>query len=241
MNVIDYPSPNFSERVNGLTPEMIIIHWAGGHDPVYSLNLMLDPKEEVSCHYFLDEEGKIYKLVDENKNAWHAGVSMWNGENSINSRSIGIELSNHDGKPYRNKQITALKELCKDIMQRRDIPANLVLGHSDIAPNRRKDPHEHFPWKEMAQSGIGIWYKVIIKDTFNAAAVARKPKQLRELFKKVGYPVDCFKNNINPTLTELVSSFQRHFEPEVFKNNHAGTATKHTVAKLNALIRQNGY
>jgi len=244
MKFIKRPSPNFNERANGKKPEMIILHYTGGKNTEYALNILSDATRaaRVSCHYLIDESGKIYEMVAEKKRAWHAGVSKWHNETDINSISIGIELSNRDNKPYPPKQISALSKLCNDIIKRYNIkPAN-ILGHSDIAPNRKQDPGEHFPWKNLAKQDIGIWPKISIKDKFNATAVAKDKRKVKNLLKKLGYPVKAFGDS-NPKFKELIIAFQRRFEPNLFtEEKHKekiGTASKDTVAKLRALIRQN--
>lgn len=230
MKLLHRPSPNFDDRHNGIKPEMIILHFTGMKSTEAALDHLSSPASKVSCHYLIDETGNIHQMVDEEKRAWHAGISSWHGKDDINSRSIGIEISNRDGKPYTREQLFVLALLCKDLMHRHNIPPENIQGHSDIAPDRKQDPGAHFPWEKLARHGIGVWPKVRLRDKFNAAAATRKPHKLRTLFKKAGYPEQ-------PSLPELVISFQRHYEPEVFKTeNAAGKATASTIAKLRALV-----
>src|SRR5579863_1007555 len=150
-------SPNFGER--GKAPDCIILHYTGMESEDAALARLCDPASEVSCHYVIKENGEILQLVPEARRAWHAGVSAWAGEGDMNSASIGIEVANggHDFglPPYRDAQIAAVIGLCRDIVARRDIAAARILAHSDIAPSRKRDPGEHFPWDALADAGIG--------------------------------------------------------------------------------------
>lgn len=228
MRFIDHPSPNFNDRKNGLTPEFIIFHYTGKKDTAEALAHLSDPKTEVSCHFLIDEEGNIYQMVDPDKRAWHAGVSSWKGKDDINSRSVGIELSNRNNEPYTNQQLFALALLTKALMHKYSIPPENILGHSDIAPDRKQDPGAHFPWETLARHGIGRWPKPSLKDQFNAAAVAKNQKRLRKLFARAGYPTE------KVTMEQLVTAFQRRFEQKTVD----GIPKESTVAKLRALIRQ---
>ncbi|MBI3441248.1 MAG: N-acetylmuramoyl-L-alanine amidase [Proteobacteria bacterium] len=244
MQLIDHPSPNFNNRKDGIQPSLIILHYTGGTSAEYALARLTDAAQEnkVSAHYMIDEEGNIYRLVDEDKRAWHAGVSSWNGISDVNSASIGIELSNRGHEPYTRKQLLALAELCDDIMRRHNIQPQDIIGHSDIAPDRKQDPGYHFPWHALARKGIGVIPKPKLRDHFNAASVAKKPKKLKKLFIKAGYGVDATGAG-KPTLEQLVSAFQQHYEPHVFthpgKKEQPGKPTASTVIKLRALARYN--
>jgi N-acetylmuramoyl-L-alanine amidase len=177
-------------------------------------------------------------MVDEEKRAWHAGVSNWLGKDDVNSRSIGIEISNRNDEPYTKEQLFSLTLLCKDIMFRHKIEPQNIIGHSDVAPDRKQDPGAHFPWEKLSRHGIGAWPKPTATDQFNAAAVARSPKKLKELFNDAGYGVNAFGKN-KPKLKEIIAAFQRHFEPGVFSDKTAtpGKATAETVARLRAVAR----
>lgn len=158
MKIIQTPSPNFNERKNSVQPRFIIVHYTGtktaGEAAAYYLNESKDPQAgPISPHYMIDGDGTTYHFVDEDKRAWHAGVSEWKGETDINSLSIGIELVNEgefaDYPPFEAVQIDRLVELCRDIQQRYSIPAADVIGHDDIAPGRKKDPGPAFPWSDF--------------------------------------------------------------------------------------------
>lgn len=147
-------SPNFGERKSGATkPTMIILHYTEMPEQA-SIDRLCDPECEVSAHYVVGEAGNILQLVDEEKRAWHAGVSQWGDITDVNSYSIGIEVVNLGDHPYPQAQIDAVKQLCRDIMQRWNIKPELVLGHSDISPGRKVDPGEFFPWAEFEEEGL---------------------------------------------------------------------------------------
>lgn len=232
----DKRSPNFDDR-KGQKIDIVVVHYTGMASTDAVLEKFADPASKVSSHYLIDEKGNIYAMVDEDKRAWHAGVSSWMGKDDVNSRSIGIEISNRNGEPYTKEQLFSLTMLIKDIQGRHDVPPENILGHSDVAPARKMDPGEHFPWQKLSRHDIGRWPKPTIKDKFNAAAVAKNPEQLKALFNEAGYGV------AQPTLQELVTAFQRRYEPEVFKGDAptAGTPTAKTVARLRAVARMNKF
>lgn len=150
----DYKSPNFTERRGDHEkPSMIIIHYTGMKTGEEALERLCDPETGVSAHYVIEEDGRLFQLVDENKRAWHAGVSEWQGETDINSASIGIELVNpgHEWgyREFMEPQIEVLIELCCGLVAKYDIPLERVLGHEDVSPGRKQDPGELFPWDRL--------------------------------------------------------------------------------------------
>lgn len=153
MKIVDLPSPNFNDRASGKTPYLIILHYTGMPDTQSALDRLCDSKSEVSAHYTIDEDGTIYHMVDESKRAWHAGKSVWQGETDINSVSIGIEIINggHEENfpPFQPIQIESCAALIRDIRTRHTIPAENILGHSDVAPGRKQDPGPRFPWEHL--------------------------------------------------------------------------------------------
>ena len=153
------PSPNHTERRNGIKPDMLILHYTGMGGGESARRWLCDPVSEVSCHYLVHEDGRIVQMVPEAQRAWHAGVGSWRGRRDVNSRSIGIEIVNpgHDGgyPDFPDVQMEAVIALCHDILSRHSIPAEFVLAHSDIAPGRKVDPGEKFPWDRLAAAGIG--------------------------------------------------------------------------------------
>ena len=159
--MISTPSPNFGPRRPGGPIDLLVLHYTGMTSAALALERLCDPQAEVSAHYLIDEDGAVHALVAEEMRAWHAGQGWWRGETDVNSRSIGIELVNpgHDFgyRPFPAAQIAALIALAGEILARHPIPPRNVLGHSDLAPRRKRDPGELFPWRDLAQAGIGLW------------------------------------------------------------------------------------
>lgn len=185
-----------------------------------ALERLRDPDAKVSAHYLVEEDGRIYRLVDEEKRAWHAGVSEWRGETNINSASIGIEIVNggHEfGLPeFPDTQINAVIALSKDIINRREILPSSVLGHSDIAPARKQDPGENFPWSGLAAAGIGLWPEGIIDDKrvlFEAQQRDRGLAIAQRGLAQIGYGA-----KVSGVLDEetglIVEALQRRYRPE---------------------------
>lgn len=149
----EMPSPNFNER----RPNYIVLHQTSNDDAARALRTLTSPDRAVSAHYLVDRDGLIYRLVDESKRAWHAGASYWGGQTDLNSTSIGIELDNNGEEPFPQVQITALLDLLRDVQMRNSIPPANVIGHGDIAPQRKVDPSALFPWHRLAEAGFGLW------------------------------------------------------------------------------------
>lgn len=160
MRLIDSPSPNHEER-RAEVIDMLVIHYTGMQSAQAALDRLRDPAAKVSAHYLIDEDGGIHALVHEARRAWHAGLASWRGHADVNSRSIGIELVNpgHEFgyRPFPDAQIDALIGLAQIILARHPIPARNVVGHSDVAPTRKTDPGELFPWERLKSYGIGLW------------------------------------------------------------------------------------
>lgn len=158
MKIIDCPSPNFDERGRGV--DTVILHYTGMKTGAEALARLCDGEAKVSAHYLVEEDGAVYRLVDENRRAWHAGVSSWKGESDINARSIGIEIVNpgHEWgyRAFPEAQIESVAALLKKIRTRNNIPASRVLAHSDVAPSRKEDPGEKFPWARLAAEGLAV-------------------------------------------------------------------------------------
>jgi len=198
---IDRPSPNHDAR--GVAVDMLVLHYTGMKTAEEALARLCDPKAKVSAHYTIDREGRVFAHVPEERRAWHAGVSYWAGETNINARSIGIELVNPGHEfgyvPFAEPQIAVLMDLAQDIVQRHAIPANRVLGHSDVAPARKEDPGELFPWAKLAEFGIGLWPK----------AGTRAEAQPEDL-ARFGYGIPP---HTDVPLDKVIAAFQRHFRP----------------------------
>lgn len=159
--MINLPSPNFDDRPAGQKVDILLLHYTGMPTAQAALDRLCDPSAKVSAHYVVDEDGTTYRMVAEEKRAWHAGVSSWCGATDINARSIGIEIVN-PGREFGYRafpaaQMSAVVDLCREILSRHAIPTTRVLGHSDVAPLRKEDPGELFDWKGLAQTGIGVW------------------------------------------------------------------------------------
>ncbi|HZF95156.1 MAG TPA: N-acetylmuramoyl-L-alanine amidase [Allosphingosinicella sp.] len=158
LDILDCPSPNFDERAQPIS--MLVLHYTGMEDTRSAIERLRDPSSKVSCHYLVDEDGKIVRMVPEEKRAWHAGRSYWRGNTDVNGASIGIELVNpghdHGYRPFPEEQIDALVRLVSDIKERRGITRGNVVGHSDVAPQRKQDPGELFPWSRLAKLRLAL-------------------------------------------------------------------------------------
>jgi N-acetylmuramoyl-L-alanine amidase len=214
-------SPNHEERAGGRAPDMIVLHYTGMQSSLAALARLRDPSgdQRVSTHYFVDEDGTIVQMVPEARLAWHAGLSSWAGEQGINSCSIGIEIANpgHDyGYPeFPPHQIGSVIALCRDIAARNRIRADRVLAHSDVAPGRKQDPGEKFPWQKLHEKGVGHWVV--------PAAIADAPylavgdcgetvSMLQMKLADYGYGLSV-TGRYDASTRDVVAAFQRHFRP----------------------------
>ncbi|MBO6782174.1 MAG: N-acetylmuramoyl-L-alanine amidase [Alphaproteobacteria bacterium] len=223
--ITEHASPNCNARKaeRGQHPviDTLVIHYTGMVPTWRARNWLCSPESQVSAHYLLDEDGTVWRLVDEADRAWHAGVGAWRGWHDLNSRSIGIEVSNpgHDYgyRPFPDRQIAALIELCRGVLDRHPIPPRNVIGHSDLAPARKIDPGELFPWRELAEAGVGLW-------TDNLGEPVPVP-DVASTLDAIGY--DTAGND----LATVISAFQRRFRPA----NFDGEADEETRARLAAI------
>ena len=211
MHMRDYPSPNYDERHNIL--DMLIIHYTDMLSGQESLDRLCDPQAKVSAHYMIDEDGTVYALVPEDKRAWHAGLSHWKGRTNVNANSIGIELQNpghgHGYRPFPKAQMDALIQLIQEIRSRWDIPDHFILGHSDVAPDRKIDPGHLFDWALLASHKIGIWPT---KATINTYTPFINVAQAQQCLETIGY--DCPVTGHTDAYTiQVIEAFQRHFCP----------------------------
>ncbi len=231
-NLLRYSSPSFNDRDPVVPLQFIILHYTGMKTGAEALQRLCDPKVKVSAHYMIEEDGRIFKLVDEGKRAWHAGQSFWRGITDLNSASIGIELVNPGHQfgyhAFPAAQIAALKELMHDLIKRHNLsPIHAPLAHSDIAPLRKDDPGELFPWQELAQDGLGLW-PAPESDDYGHADDA----EVQNLLRAIGY--DCPMSGAYDRATRAaLVAFQRHYHPD----NLTGTPEKETTARLRALAR----
>jgi N-acetylmuramoyl-L-alanine amidase len=232
-------SPNHGERRGSPAPDMIILHYTGMPTAEGALHWLTVPESEVSCHYLVFEDGRIAQLVPESLRAWHAGKSFWKGETDINSRSIGIEIVNpgHPGglPAFSTTQIDAVAALCADIIGRWQIPAERVLGHSDVAPIRKVDPGENFPWERLAEKGIGHYVDPapVTGGRFFQRGDSGPPVQaLQAMLALYGYNTPVSGEFCDRTEGD-VAAFQRHFR----RGRVDGIADFSTIDTLHRLLK----
>ena len=233
------PSPNHDARQGG-PPDMVLLHYTGMRSGDAALVRLCARESKVSAHYVVFEDGRIVQCVQEDKRAWHAGVSSWAGETDINSRSIGIEIVNpghefgYDEFPL--KQIAAVITLSKSIFSRHpEILPERVLAHSDVAPARKLDPGEKFPWELLADSGVGHWVRaaplnvpgMTLMTGYTGEAVSR----MQRLLKTYGYGVEE-SGTFDDVTRDVVTAFQRHFR----QARVDGVADPSTLMTLRALV-----
>lgn len=211
MRLIDRPSPNVDARPGTGVIDMLILHYTGMQTAQDALDRLCDPAAKVSAHYLIDEDGSVWRLVDETRRAWHAGVSSWRDCRDINGASIGIELVNpgHEFgyRTFPEAQMAALEELARDILVRHAIPSRHVLGHSDVAPQRKLDPGELFDWPRLARAGIGLW------PDFGASVTP--PESIADVqagLATIGY-ASPGSGMLDDETRVVIMAFQRHFRP----------------------------
>lgn len=158
--ILSCPSPSYGERRDGATPDMVVLHFTAMSSAKAALDRLCDPGIEVSAHYLISETGQIWQMVDEDKRAWHAGTGNWGAVTDVNSRSVGIELANTGDCPFPEPQMAALEYLLAGIMDRWNIPPERIIGHSDMAPERKQDPGPRFDWQRLARQGLAVWPEV---------------------------------------------------------------------------------
>jgi N-acetylmuramoyl-L-alanine amidase len=202
LKLVSCPSPNHDARPDSGVVDILVLHYTGMKTAEEALARLCDPAARVSAHYTVGRDGRVYAHVPEERRAWHAGVSWWAGETNVNARSIGIELVNpgHEFgyEPFPDAQIAALIDLAQGILSRHPIPPARVVGHSDVAPARKEDPGELFPWSRLAEFGIGLW-----------PACAAREAGTAEL-ARYGYGIPP---HTDVPLEAVITAFQRHFRP----------------------------
>jgi N-acetylmuramoyl-L-alanine amidase len=199
--VVERPSPNCDAR--GAAVDMLVLHYTGMKTAEEALARLCDPAAKVSAHYTIDQDGRVWRHVPEDLRAWHAGVSWWAGAANVNARSIGIELVNPGHEfgyvPFAEAQIGALIDLSAGIFARHAIAPARVVGHSDVAPARKDDPGELFPWEQLAEYGIGLWPKPwVLYEPFETALA------------RFGYGTPP---TVDVPMEKVIAAFQRHFRP----------------------------
>ncbi len=260
MRIVDYPSPNFDERNRPI--DLVVLHYTGMKDADTAIDRLRDPEPragvyampgetpedpsavlgKVSAHYVVEENGRILRLVPEDKRAWHAGAGEWAGEGDLNARSIGIEIVNggHDfGLPdFEAKQIDAVVELVTDIAARNKLRRHQIVGHSDVAPARKADPGEKFPWKRLADAGVALWPRAVSAhgsptDEMRQGDAHPRVRLLQAMLSEIGYWLD--ETSEYDENTELVvRAFQRRFR----QSKCDGVADSETQALINDIVLQ---
>lgn len=232
------PSPNHGERANNRAPDMIVLHYTGMENADAAVQRLCAADSGVSAHYFVHEDGRIIQMVPESRRAWHAGHSFWAGETDINSCSIGIEIHNpgheYDYPDFPRRQIVAVIALCRAIQLRHYVPADRVLAHSDVAPDRKQDPGEKFPWRLLAESGIGHWVEpapIVDSPNFEMGDRSEAIAKLQMALAHFGYglPTDGYYDE---KTRSVVAAFQRHFRP----GRIDGVLDSSTLITLHALL-----
>jgi N-acetylmuramoyl-L-alanine amidase len=232
------PSPNHEPRRHAQKPNILLLHYTGMETSAASLQRLCDPSAKVSCHYLIDEAGRIIQLVDEDERAWHAGLACWSGLSDINSASIGIEIQNigHNGDypDFEEAQMQSIVALCKDIIARHAIRKEMVLAHSDVAPARKADPGEKFDWRRLHAAGIGHWVEPSEATRGVTLAPGDNGGQVLELQRallKYGYCI-APSGHYDSATQEVVTAFQRHFHSARID----GIADAATVKTLHRLL-----
>ncbi len=241
MEITDLPSANFDPRPHGRTVDMLLLHYTGMPSAAAAFERLCDTIAKVSVHYVIDEDGTVYRLVREDHRAWHAGVASWAGVTDINARSVGIELVNpgHEWgyRSFPEAQMTSLVDLAGAILRRYRIPLHRVLAHSDVAPERRRDPGELLDWRQLAANGIGI-----VANRAGSAVVATPLARgdtgpgvhaLQSKLASFGYGVNVNAEYDERTET-VVRAFQRHYRPAAVD----GKADRETLDALDDLLNQ---
>lgn len=234
------PSPNFDARADDRLPDLILLHYTGMPTGEAALARLTSAESKVSSHYVVFEDGRVFQCVPESLRAWHAGVSSWAGETDINSCSIGIEIVNPGHEfgyaDFPLRQTAAVITLCKSILTRRGpISPDRVLAHSDVAPSRKMDPGEKFPWELLHNSGVGHWVRPADLDvegtTLRPGDSGELVTRLQRAFRLYGYGLD--DNGVYDDKTvDVVAAFQRHFRPARVD----GIADPSTMLTLGRLI-----
>lgn len=182
---IRHPSPNHGPRRGGATPDLVVVHYTAMETAEAALDRLCDPKFEVSAHYLIGRDGRLWSLVDESQRAWHAGAGSWCGRPDVNSRSIGIELDNTGAHPFPDPQMRVLEDLLAALRARWSIRPQGVIGHSDMAPGRKRDPGPKFDWRRLERLGLAA------RPSSNMTPTGAGMQDFRRLAVDAGYPSDA--------------------------------------------------
>lgn len=250
MKIDQIPSPNFNDRKAPV--DMLVLHYTGMESGQAALDHMCKASAQVSAHYMIWEDGRVTQLVDEAKRAWHAGIGCWQGDTDLNSCSVGIEIVNGghnvplvDGSlpPFPDTQIEAVISLSKAIMARHTISQTRIVGHSDIAPSRKADPGEHFPWARLAAAGIGLWPEIANGADGGPLLIGRglgkgddgaPVRRLQEMLARIGYGLDA-TGLYEDIMEATVLAFQRRWCPARL-TGQADMDTLRTIMAVLALV-----
>jgi N-acetylmuramoyl-L-alanine amidase len=234
---IHCPSPNFEPRPQGVPLDMIVLHYTDMLNAEEALERLCDPQAKVSAHFLISKEGELYQLVDPKHRAWHAGVSSWEGQGDINSRSIGVELDNlghtFGPEPFSKVQMKTLLALLEELTQTYGIQPHRIVGHSDVAPGRKKDPGEWFPWHVLAEKGFGFWPQEKMASQHISVVPKMSIEEMQQAFSDIGY--ECAKTGVWDEESQAVClAFQRHFTPQ----DLTGYPTNLVKQTLQGLLKQ---
>ena len=219
MKIVQCSSPNHDARPEGGAIDILVLHYTGMKTADEALTRLTDATSKVSAHYTIGRDGRVFAHVPEERRAWHAGVSFWAGERNVNARSIGIELVNPGHEfgyiPFTDEQVGALIDLARGIVSRHPIPPARVIGHSDVAPARKTDPGELFPWQQLADYGIGVWPTPPSVSSGSKVRVSTSPsngggKLTANDLARFGYGVPP---EVDVPISTVITAFQRHFRP----------------------------
>ena len=240
VQIIAAPSPNFNER--RAPPDMLVLHYTGMQTGEAALARLCDAEAQVSAHYLVEEDGRIFGLVPEERRAWHAGRGVWQGQDDCNAASIGVEIVNpgHEFgyRAFPDAQIEALIALIGDIRERWTISDSRIIGHSDLAPERKDDPGELFPWKRLAEAGHGLWFEPAAERIKALGGLLQKGDDgigvvvLRAGLHRLGYGIKP-GGDYDAETEAAVRAFQRHWR----QNRVDGVADGETRARLVGLLQ----
>ena len=241
LRITDLPSPNQDDRPADQPIDMLILHYTGMRTGQAAIDRLRSEEAQVSSHYVVEEDGAVFRLVPEQRRAWHAGISRWRGHEMLNGRSIGIEIVNpgHEWgyRDFPALQMAAVCDLCLEILSRHPIPARNIVGHSDVAPDRKDDPGEKFDWEGLARNGVGLWPDDMPTlglggATHGTVRDAASLRPVRAALAAIGYEV-APEGPLDPGLSTVLRAFQRHWRPEAI----TGQADAGTLARLFAVGR----
>lgn len=229
------PSPNHGARADGAVIDLLVLHYTGMPDGPSALRRLCQAEAQVSAHYMVEEDGRIFQLVPEARRAWHAGVARWRGRGDVNSHSIGIEIVNpgHEFgyRPFPAAQMGAVARLCRDILGRHPaISPGGVVAHADVAPARKEDPGELFDWPFLAAQGVGVFPAPAPTPTSHPHPVQAMEEATR-LLRRIGYPLGDDDAGSADGVRAALIAFQRRYRPEEI----SGRADLGTLAMLRAV------